>query len=526
MVRKLLFIRDMPFFSPSRAALALLLFVSAAPSSQALQLGETQAQIVARHGAPAVEDHGRQLAMYYWAGWSARLEFRSGVVAKLIYKKNDYLTPADIGSLLQANGGANRWRESTPPGADTRQWSRDDGAVASCDAARAIGMVFQSSQAVISTFQQLGSEPKAAPTPGVLPAPATPPPALQFFPDPLAVRAKPDPKLSEISVPAASPNPGKAPALKVADSKTSAAIPSGEKPPIQSPAPSPAKVDVPASIDPPKQSGPPPPPAAIPEPPQPEPAPPAASEASAGPGRVVAFGCLFFGITGALVLLFKSLPRRRRRDSSFVGEFSEPSKNAGLDALRWDQVELLIGEIHRRTGYTAELSAGLGSENGIDLTLRRNNETVLVQCKHWKTWRVAEREMREFYGAMASSGSPFGIFVTMGGVTQGARDFAEGKGIDLIDRRTLEDRLAGIAHPGENLCRISEWIEGFAAHSRIFDPECPVCREPMTLRRHPAGHSAFWGCRNYPRCAGKREPRRDLLELVSAPRASFTVSAG
>src|SRR5580698_3131490 len=99
-VSKLLPLRPMPFLSPSRAALALLLFAGGVSSSRALQLGETQAQIMARHGAPAVEDHGRQLAMYYWTGWSARLEFHAGVVEKLIYKKNDYLSPADIISLL------------------------------------------------------------------------------------------------------------------------------------------------------------------------------------------------------------------------------------------------------------------------------------------------------------------------------------------------------------------------------------------------------------------------------------------
>jgi HJR/Mrr/RecB family endonuclease len=546
-VSKLLPLWGMPFRSPIRAALALVLFAGGVSSSRALQLGETQAQIVARHGAPAVEDHGRQLAMYYWAGWSARLEFHGGVVEKLIYKKNEYLSVADIASLLQANGGAKRWRETTTPGADTRQWARDDGAVASCDAARAIGMVFQNGHAVISTLEQAGAGPKAAAASGVPSAQATLPPAPQFFPDPLAVQSKPDPKLSEISVPAVSSDPGKARPAAVASAETSPSPPPEHSPvktdlsgfrspvsgldsrPVQH---SPVKFDSPPSIDPPALVEPlPAPAAASPEAPQIAPAPPAA-EGREWPGRIVALGCLIFGVTGALILLYKSLPRRRSRDLSFVRDISssvrdvsEPPKGAGLDALRWDQVELLIGELYRRVGYTVELSAGLGAENGIDLTLRRNTETVLVQCKHWKTLRVAEREMREFYGAMASSGSPRGIFVTMGGVTRGAREFAEGKGIDLIDRKTLEERIAGITHPGENLCLISGWIEEFAAYSRIFDPECPMCREPMTLRSHPAGHSAFWGCRNYPRCTGKREPRRDLLELVSARQMSSTASA-
>jgi HJR/Mrr/RecB family endonuclease len=519
-VSKLLSLRGMPFLSPSRAALALLLFVGGASSSQALQLGETQAQIVARHGAPAVEDHGRQLAMYYWTGWSARLEFRGGVVEKLIYKKSDYVTPADIASLLQANGGANRWRETTPQGAETRLWSRDDGAAASCDAVHATGMSFQSAQAVISTLQNL-AEPKTAPSPGVQPAAATPPPAPQFFPDPLAVQAKPDPKLSEISIPAATPEPARAPPVKVAAPPVTAAVEPSPIRPAEHPAP---KADLPASIDPPTQTESPAASASsAPEPSRKTPAPPAAE--SDGFGRILALGCLIFGIGGALILLYKSLPRRRSRSSSFPGDVSQPARGAGLDALRWEQVELLVGEIHRRMGYTAELSAGLGSDDDIDLTLRRDNETVLVQCRHWRTLRVAEREMREFYSAMASSAAPRGIFVTMGGVTRGARDFAEDKGIDLIDRKTLEERIAGISHPGENLCVISEWLEEFASHSRIFDPECPVCREAMTLRRHPAGHSAFWGCRSYPRCPGKREPRRDLLDLISSRQKSSVAPA-
>ena|ERR1035437_4610754 len=32
---------------------------------------------------------------------------------------------------------------------------------------------------------------------------------------------------------------------------------------------------------------------------------------------------------------------------------------------------------------------------------------------------------------------------------------------------------------------------------------CPVCREPMVLRKGKWG--AFWGCSTYPKCRGKRE---------------------
>ena len=129
---------------PFRLLAFALLSTLATASSHALQLGETAAQITARHGAAAVEDHGRHLAVYYWEGWSAQLEFKDGAVGKLTYRRNGYLADTEIQSLLQANGGVQRWRERASLGTKARQWVRDDGAVAASDAARPTGMIFQS----------------------------------------------------------------------------------------------------------------------------------------------------------------------------------------------------------------------------------------------------------------------------------------------------------------------------------------------------------------------------------------------
>jgi restriction system protein len=186
-----------------------------------------------------------------------------------------------------------------------------------------------------------------------------------------------------------------------------------------------------------------------------------------------------------------------------------------FSALRWDQFELLVGEIFRREGYTVELSAALGADDGIDLTLRRDTETILVQCKHWKTSRVATREMREFYGAMAASGAPRGIFVTTGNFTRDAREFAESQGIELMDGAALEESVGEVARAGENLFDVASWVEEFSAQARIFDPECPVCHGAMAIRANRASGAQFWGCRSYPRCPGKRDPRLDLLAITA-----------
>lgn len=127
----------------SRNLTLALLFSLTGASSHGLQLGETAAQITARHGAPAAEDSARHTARYAWAGWSADLEFQDGVVGQLSYRTNHPITPAEIDSLLQANGGVDRWRATTAAGSPGRQWTRDDGAAATTAAAQPASMLFR-----------------------------------------------------------------------------------------------------------------------------------------------------------------------------------------------------------------------------------------------------------------------------------------------------------------------------------------------------------------------------------------------
>jgi hypothetical protein len=230
-------------------------------------------------------------------------------------------------------------------------------------------------------------------------------------------------------------------------------------------------------------------------------------------GALVLLGAL---VGGAFVFLLKRQPRAHST-SPLKGQVTTISSETAsaaapsLDSLRSDQVDLLVGEIFRREGYTVELSAGLATDDGIDLMLRRDSETTLVQCKHWKSARVTAREARDFYGAMAAGGAPHGILVTTGIFTPDAIDFAPDKSITLVDGAALTAKIAAVTKPGENLCNISSWLEDFVARARIFDPECPACHGTMTIRANRASGVPTWNCRNYPRCPGRREPRLDLL---------------
>ena len=483
----------------SRIALYFALFCVAAYPARALQLGETRAELLARHGNPGAEDHARNLAMYFWEGWSAQVEFQGDTVHKLTYRRNWYLQEPEINSLLQSNGGLTRWRETSTPTGPARQWSRDDGAFASCARTRPLSIVFESGL----VFADSPLKPKVA-TPATTNSTST---SAPNFPKQLGAVPEPDLPVADkpTPVPTAAPTPGAAP-------RPLPKLPAEEIEPAAPPVPAaetvaltPLPRSVPEaaaqSVSEAKST-------AAPQPPQ--------SLATLTHGLAYTLGVLaLLTLSGAGIYFFKrrslTVPTRpavvRDADSAPTASSALP----GLDTLRWDQFELLVGEIFRREGYAVELSAAMGSDDGIDLTLRRDSETILVQSKYWKTAEVSTRQVQEFYGAMAACGAPRGIFVTTGEFTSEARQFAEGKGIELMDGTALAGSIAAAAKPGENLCVIGEWLEDFVAHARIFDPECPVCHGTMAIHHNRANGAPIWNCRSYPRCPGRREPRLDLL---------------
>lgn len=192
-----------------------------------------------------------------------------------------------------------------------------------------------------------------------------------------------------------------------------------------------------------------------------------------------------------------------------------PALALTLEDISWEDFELLAGEIFRRKGFEVEISSGLGADGGKDLTLRRDGEVRLVQCKCLSAEnKVSVMAMREFYGLLVAENAKSGIFMTTGLYSRDAREFAEGKPIKVLGRAEIEQLMASVARPGENLCIIRNWIDDFAAVAKVTDPDCPRCRTPMKLRRGAMGR-AFWGCSSFPRCHGKRDARTELVRAYS-----------
>jgi restriction system protein len=209
-------------------------------------------------------------------------------------------------------------------------------------------------------------------------------------------------------------------------------------------------------------------------------------------------------VAGLIFLLGVFSAVRQRADRRLL------DRHGDVDAMRsltWQEFERLVGEAYRRRGYSVVPMGGGGADGGVDLVLTKDG-TSLVQCKHWKAYRVGVKEVRELFGIVTAEKAKTGILITSGHFTDEAKAFAAGKPLELVD--------------GHGLLRL---VQGVQASTPVApskrsttpagDPTCPRCGASMVLRTARQGTSAgrqFWGCSKYPACRATAD--------VSAPSSS------
>lgn len=165
-------------------------------------------------------------------------------------------------------------------------------------------------------------------------------------------------------------------------------------------------------------------------------------------------------------------------------------------AIEWRRFEAVCEALFAQAGFETR-SQSHGADGGVDIWLHSKNATgpvSVVQCKHWQGKPVGVKELREFFGVMASHGLKRGTYATTSTYTADARAFAQANGIsaldgagllDLIARRTPEQQhaLLAVAHEGE-----------------YWRPTCASCGVKMKARQSVGGGAPFWGCASFPRC--------------------------
>jgi restriction system protein len=412
-----------------------------------MELGQTRDAILAQHGPATEENHSKNTAVYRTGPWKVDVEYRGGIVCKLIFARIGQLSEVEIQSILTQNAGGAEWRE-LEANSPKRSWQRTDFAAAECDRVKPHSL----------TLMQAPPGAEISASPAMVDELSFPMPALAEESTPSAPYALE--RHAVLAPPARHPFRGLVAVLGALVRRYPLAfiIPSvlllavwlfgrGQKKSVESPTPS---------------------------------------------RRVV-----------------------QPRPTETVTVVTPKPAELTLDGLEPDAFDLLVGEIFRRKGYDVEMSGGVGSDGGNDLTLRKGTEVTLVQCRHWSNWKVSAPSVRDLIGTIAATGAANGIFVTSGHYTRDAQDLAREKPIRLVDRGELDQLIAEVSAPGENLLDFHCWMDRFASSVMVVDPTCPFCHRSMKLTRGFQGRP-YWSCQTFPSCAGKREGRAELLGTRAA----------
>jgi restriction system protein len=257
---------------------------------------------------------------------------------------------------------------------------------------------------------------------------------------------------------------------------------------------------------------------------------------------VAMFGQFFVPLILSAGAIASIIGRRKRRN---LLDSAATTKGNPLLSITWHEFELLVGEALRRRGYSVRETGKNGPDGGIDLIARKDGETYVVQCKQWRSVQVGVPVVRELYGAMAAEGAVGGFVVTSGTFTKPAKDFAEGRNVQLVDGTVLKQWIAEAKKPGPGptVEVVPERVEPAIVEPEVVvtpsaapapipvqapaptatppvtreaEPEpaalptaplCPHCRKTMVMRVARTGANAggnFWGCVAYPKCRGIR----------------------
>ena len=155
------------------------------------------------------------------------------------------------------------------------------------------------------------------------------------------------------------------------------------------------------------------------------------------------------------------------------------------------EFERELATLYRQLGYRVE-STPTSGDQGIDLILRKNGMTTVVQCKsHQKP--VGPAIARELFGSMVAFRADDAILACTAGFTRGVKDFVKGKPITLISASELVSMGRRVKSKTLSVAELDS------------PPICPMsaCKRPMVLRTGYRGR--FWGCPRYPKCRGIRD---------------------
>ncbi len=136
-------------------------------------------------------------------------------------------------------------------------------------------------------------------------------------------------------------------------------------------------------------------------------------------------------LLGSMASVILNSKRKKLYDKT-----SRSLSHNSLGNMSWQDFEYLVGEYFRRRQFSVEETKS-GADGGVDLIATKGMEKYLIQCKHWKAYKVGVNVVRELLGVMVGVGATGGFVVTSGEFTKDAIDFAKGNNILILDGKEL-----------------------------------------------------------------------------------------
>jgi len=192
-----------------------------------------------------------------------------------------------------------------------------------------------------------------------------------------------------------------------------------------------------------------------------------------------------FGAVGSII--------QRYKKKTLYGRLKQNPEVQTLNEMTWQQFELLVGKYFEEKGYTVRQLAQAGPDGGVDLVAIKDGEKYLVQCKQWRSTSVGVKVVRELLGVITANGAVGGFVVASGQFTSSAKEFVQGRNIELIDGANIVNSI--------DVNSVSEKT----IQPGDVNPKCPKCDAGMVRRTARPGANAgnqFWGCSTYPKCKG------------------------
>lgn len=169
---------------------------------------------------------------------------------------------------------------------------------------------------------------------------------------------------------------------------------------------------------------------------------------------------------------------------------------AVFNAIEWRRFEAVCEALFMQAGFATRTQSH-GADGGVDVWLHSRHAqgpVSVVQCKHWSSRQVGVKEVREFFGVMASHQLKRGTYATTSTFSADAVAFAKRNGIHLLDGTGLL-KLIATRTPEQQQALLDVAFEGDYAR-----PTCASCGIKMVERTKRKTGTPFWGCSNYPRC--------------------------